>query len=96
MLAQILLAFASCSFTFLLNLKLLDNGEGGGIYIVSFVKIPPLGLDTRNFCTVDRLSASMGLGNFCTVDKNKSSLNIVYEFTLNILLSLIVFCEYFL
>ena len=71
------------------------NGEGG-IYIVSFVKTPPRGLDTRNFCTVDRKSASIGLGNFCTVDKNKSSLNIVYEFTSNILLSLIVFCEYFL
>ena len=91
LLAQFLLAFASCSFTFLLNLKLLDNGEGGGIYIVSFVKIPPLGLDTRNFCTVDRISASMGLGNFCTVDKNKSSQNIVYEFTSNIFCSRLLY-----
>ena len=68
-------------------------GRGGDLHCVFCKDSPP---DTRNFCTVDRISASMGLGNFCTVDKNKSSLNIVYEFTSNILLSLIVFCEYFL
>ena len=70
------------------------NREGGGnLHCVFCKKTPPPGLDTRNFCNVDRKCASVGLGNFCIVDKNKSSLNFIYEFTSNILLSLIVYCE---
>ena len=63
-------------------------GRGGDLHCVFCKDSPP---DTRNFCTVDRISASMGLGNFCTVDKNKSSQNIVYEFTSNIFCSRLLY-----